>query len=85
MSKYQHYRLQEACDSINGLIVERYWEPAGHKTVNKFFVTFNDRQISPVLDFLNLLHFILGIIRSKECIGANNPIKENIERVISDK
>jgi hypothetical protein len=50
--------LQNACD--NGLVVREYFTHDKRKTIKMYYATLNGNSISPVLDYENLNHFILG-------------------------
>ena len=57
--------LQNAADSVKlpGLQYN-----AKMMLLNKYFLQYGNNTISPVLDYSNMNHFILGIIRAKELI-----------------
>ena len=64
--------LQNAADSVqlSGLQVhEKIFEDK--RKSNKYFLQYGNNTISPVLDYSNLTHFILGIIRAKEILKSN--------------
>ena len=50
--------LQNACD--NGISVREYFTQDKRKTIKMYYATLNGTSISPVLDYENLNHFILG-------------------------
>jgi hypothetical protein len=54
--------LQNHCDSIplDGLKVYEKYHEDKRKTVKMFFLVLNGTSISPVLDYENMNHFILG-------------------------
>jgi hypothetical protein len=59
--------LQNAADSVKlpGLQVHAKIFEDKRKS-KKYFLQYGNNTISPVLDYSNLTHFILGIIRAKE-------------------
>ena len=61
--------LQNAADSVKlpGLQVHAKIFEDKRKS-NKYFLQYGNNTISPVLDYSNMNHFILGIIRAKELI-----------------
>ena len=61
--------LQNAADSVKlpGLQVHAKIFEDKRKS-NKYFLQYGNNTISPVLDYSNMNHFILGIIRAKDLI-----------------
>lgn len=60
--------LQNAVNYANlpGLSVhEKYFEDK-RKTTKKYYLNFNNGTISPVLDYENINHFILGFSKAKK-------------------
>ena len=59
--------LQNAADSVKlpGLQVHAKIFEDKRKS-NKYFLQYGNNTISPVLDYSNMNHFSLGIIRAKE-------------------
>ena len=53
-----------ARDNVGLVIHEKYQEDK-RRTVNKYFATLDGISISPVLDYENLNHFILGFSKAK--------------------
>lgn len=64
--------LQNAVDSVKlpGLQVHAKIFEDKRKS-KKYFLQYGNRTLSPVLDYSNLTHFILGIIRAKEILTSN--------------
>jgi hypothetical protein len=64
--------LQNAADSVKlpGLQVHAKIFEDKRKS-KKYFLQYGSRTLSPVLDYSNLTHFILGIIRAKEILKSN--------------
>lgn len=64
--------LQNAADSVKlpGLQVHAKIFEDKRKS-KKYFLQYGNRTLSPVLDYSNLTHFILGIIRAKEILNNN--------------
>ena len=64
--------LQNAADSVKlpGLQVHAKIFEDKRKS-KKYFLQYGNRTLSPVLDYSNLTHFILGIIRAKEILTSN--------------
>ena len=64
--------LQNAADSVKlpGLQVHAKIFEDKRKS-KKYFLQYGNRTLSPVLDYSNLTHFILGIIRAKEILKSN--------------
>lgn len=58
--------LQNAANSVNldGLKVYQKFFEDKRRTEQKFFLTLNGACISPVLDYTNLNHFILGFSKA---------------------
>ena len=64
--------LQNAADSVqlSGLQVhEKIFEDK--RKSKKYFLQYGKNTLSPVLDYSNLTHFILGIKRAKEILKSN--------------
>jgi hypothetical protein len=59
--------LQNAANSVKlpGLGVKEKFTDDKRRTVRYFFLTLNGTSISPVLDYDNMNHFILGFIRAE--------------------
>ena len=57
--------LQIAAENA-GLTVYEYFNEDKRKTVQKYFVRHHGVSVSPVLDYENLNHFILGWIKAKK-------------------
>lgn len=54
---------------INGLAVHEKYQEDKRKTAKMYFLTYNGTSISPVLDYENMNHFILGLSRGlKLCV-----------------
>jgi hypothetical protein len=51
--------LQNAATNL-GLKVHEKWTHDKRRKVKRFYLTLNGSSISPVLDYSNLNHFILG-------------------------
>jgi hypothetical protein len=57
--------LQNAISSLPKVqVYEKQFEDK-RKTTKKYYLTFNGGTISPVLDYENLNHFILGFSKAK--------------------
>ena len=65
--------LQNAADSVKlpGLQVHAKIFEDKRKS-KKYFLQYGNNTISPVLDYSNMNHFILGIIRAKELLTNKN-------------
>jgi len=59
--------LQNASNSVKlpGLEVKEKFTDDKRRTVRYFFLTLNGNSISPVLDYDNMNHFILGFIKAE--------------------
>jgi len=57
--------LQNAADKI-GLTVHEKWQEDKRKTLKKYFAQKGQVTVSPVLDYENLNHFLLGWIIAKQ-------------------
>lgn len=60
--------LQNGCDYSkipNMKVHEKYFEDK-RKTGKKYFLTIEGTTISPVLNYDNMNHFILGFLKAKE-------------------
>ena len=56
--------LQNAATPLS-LEVHEKWTDDKRRTVKFFFLTLNGKIISPVLDYSNLNHFILGFTKGR--------------------
>lgn len=65
--------LQNAANScgIDGLKVNIKFSQDKRKKVEMFFLTLNGTCISPVLDYCNMNHFILGFTRAANLMDGN--------------
>lgn len=60
--------LQNAASSLNmNIIVQEYIHGDKRKN-NKYYLSQNGVSISPVLDYDNLIHFILGLGKMQEIL-----------------
>lgn len=59
--------LENAVKSCNieGLRVLEAWQLDKRKTVKKYYLQLGVSTFSPKLDYMNLTHFILGMIKMK--------------------
>lgn len=53
---------------LSGLKVYEKYSEDKRKTVKKYFLSINDTTISPVLNYDNMNHFILGFSRAKKIL-----------------
>ncbi len=60
--------LQNAANSVNLIIIEHYTQDK-RKTGKKYFAQRGSQTISPVLDYENMNHFLLGWIKCVEHIN----------------
>ena len=59
--------LQNAANNINGKAeIHLKYNDDGRVKTNKYFLAINDCCVSPVLDYENLNHFILGFIKCQK-------------------
>ena len=56
--------LQNAADHV-GLIIHENFTQDKRKTTKRYFATLNGTCVSPVLEYENLNHFLLGWIKAK--------------------
>lgn len=57
--------LQNFADKL-GLVVHQFNSVDKRKTKKKYFLVLDGVSISPVLDYTNLNHFMLGFHKAKE-------------------
>lgn len=57
--------LQNFADKL-GLVVNQFNSVDKRKTKKKYFLVLDGVSISPVLDYTNLNHFMLGFHKAKE-------------------
>ena len=69
MKKLQALENALNSNELDGLRVrEKYFEDK-RKTQKKYYVTFNETIISPVLEYDKMNHFILGFNRANEILS----------------
>lgn len=71
--------LQNAANYFRNLEVRQYHAEDKRKTMKRYFLVINDGQkpattISPVLDYEQLNHFILGMIKLHQLQRNNQPL-----------
>ena len=66
--------------NITGLQVHENFEQDKRKKINRFFLTINKISISPVLDYTNMNHFILGLSTAYKL--TNDKITTNVKTFI---
>lgn len=65
MENKQLEALNNAAKTIGGVVHEKVFEDR-RKTSKYYFLTINNVTQSPVLNYENMNHFLLGWIKSKE-------------------
>ena len=66
--------------NITGLQVHENFEQDKRKRIARFFLTINKISISPVLDYTNMNHFILGLSTAYKL--TNDKITTNVKTFI---
>ena len=79
MNQTELESLQNAANYFRNLEVRQHYSEDKRKTVKKYFIVFKDEQkpattISPVLDYEQLNHFILGMIKLHQLQRNNQPL-----------
>ena len=65
--------LNNAVVSMNleGLEVRQYIQHDNRKKIGKFFLRLNGNSISPILNYDNMNHFILGMMKMQKLTNNN--------------
>ena len=60
-TEFEYLKNAVISANIEGLQVHENFEQDKRKRIDRFFLTINKISISPVLDYTNMNHFILGL------------------------